>query len=144
MTMPAWMLLGFAAWTIVLLASTIGMYRWTQIFAGRAPVNGFPADQPEGADWYKRSMRAHANCIENLPVFGAIVLALHVSAAGGPVADFASIAVLAARVMQSLVHVSLPQTSSVVAVRFSFLLVQLVCFFTLIVVIVRHAAPALQ
>jgi hypothetical protein len=139
-TTPTWMLLGFAAWTIVLLASTIGMYRWFHILAGRAAVNGFSADQPEGSDWYKRSMRAHANCIENLPVFGAIVLALHVSAAGGAVADYASIGVLIARVMQSLVHVCLPQTSSVVAVRFSFLLVQLVCFFILIVIVVRYAA----
>ena len=144
MTLPIWMLLGFATWTIVLLASTIGIYRWFNIFAGRAPVNGFPADQPEGADWYKRSMRAHANCIENVPVFGAIVLALHVSGAGGPVADLASIAVLVARVLQSMVHVCLPQTSSVVAVRFSFLMVQLVCFFALIVIVVRHAAPVLQ
>jgi uncharacterized MAPEG superfamily protein len=141
MTMPTWMLLGFAAWTMLLLTFTIGVYRWGLIFTGRAPVNGFRAEQPEGADWYKRSMRAHANCIENLPVFGAIVLALHVSAAGGPVADVASIAVLVARVMQSLVHVCLPQTSPVVAVRFSFLLVQLVCFLTLIVIIVRHSAP---
>jgi uncharacterized MAPEG superfamily protein len=143
MTMPIWMLLGFAAWTILLLTFTIGVYRWGLIFAGRAPINGFRADQPEGADWYKRSMRAHANCVENLPVFGAIVLALYVSGAGGQVADFASIGVLVARVMQSLVHVCVPQTSSVVAVRFSFLLVQLVCFFTLIIIIVRHAAPTL-
>ena len=138
MTMPIWMLLGFAAWTILLLSATIGVYRWGLIFAGRATVNGFSADQPEGADWYKRSMRAHANCVENLPVFAAIVLALQVSGAGGPVADLASIGVLAGRVMQSLVHVCLPQTSSVVAVRFSFLLVQLVCFFGLIVIVVRH------
>ena len=137
MTMPVWMLLGFATWTIVLLASTIGIYRWFNIFAGRASVNGFSADQPEGADWYKRAMRAHANCIENLPVFAAIVLALHVSGSGGPVADFASIGILASRVLQSLVHVCLVQTSSVVAVRFSFLLVQLAGFFALIVMIVR-------
>lgn len=136
MTTPIWMLLGFAAWTILLLTFTIGVYRWGLILAGRAPVNGFPADQPEGADWYKRAMRAHANCVENLPVFAAIVLALHVSATGGPVADFASVGVLAARVMQSLVHVCLPQTSSVVAVRFSFLLVQLAGFFTLIALMV--------
>ena len=138
MTIPAWMLLGFAAWTILLLASTIGIYRWVLIFAGRAPINGFRADQPEGADWYKRAMRAHANCIENLPVFGAIVFALHVSGANGPVAAAASIGVLVGRVLQSLVHVCLPQTSAVVAVRFSFLLVQLVCFIALITVIVRN------
>jgi uncharacterized MAPEG superfamily protein len=139
MTTPLWMLLGFAAWTILLLATTIGVYRWVLIFAGRMPNNGFRAEQPEGADWYKRAMRAHANCIENLPVFGAIVFALHVSGGGGPLADYASTGVLAARVMQSLVHVCLPQTSSVVAVRFSFLMVQLVCFATLIAVIVRQS-----
>ncbi len=143
MTTPIWMLLGFAAWTILLLSSTIGVYRWALIFAGRAPISGFRADHPEGADWYKRSMRAHANCVENLPVFAAIVLALYASGAGGQVADLASIGVLAARVMQSLVHVCVPQTDSVVAVRFSFLLVQLVCFFALIVIIVSHAAPTL-
>jgi uncharacterized MAPEG superfamily protein len=137
MTIPIWMLLGFAAWTMLLLASTIGIYRWTLIFAGRAPINGFSADQPEGADWYKRSMRAHANCIENLPVFAAIVLGLHVGGASGPVVDFASIGVLVARVMQSLVHVCLPQTHRVVAVRFSFLLVQLACFSVLLAIIVR-------
>ena len=138
MTMPIWMLLGFAAWTILLLSATIGVYRWGLIFAGRAPINGFPADHPDGADWYKRSMRAHANCVENLPVFAAIVFALQVSGAGGPVADLALVGVLVGRVMQSLVHVCLPQTSSVVAVRFTFLLVQLLCFFTLIVIVVRH------
>jgi len=142
-TIPVWMLLGFAAWTILLLTATIGVYRWGLIFAGRAPINGFPADAPEGADWYKRSMRAHANCIENLPVFGAIVLALGASGSGGTLADIASIAVLCARVMQSLVHICLRQTSAVVAVRFSFLLVQLAGFFTLIVLIVRQAAPTL-
>lgn len=135
MTIPIWMLLGFATWTILLLASTIGIYRWILIFAGRMPVNGFRADQPEGADWYKRSMRAHANCIENLPVFGAVVFALYVSGTGGPMVDIASVSVLSARVMQSLVHVCLPQTSSVVAVRFSFLLVQLACFFALTVAV---------
>jgi len=137
--MPIWMLLGFAAWTILLLTFTIGVYRWSLILAGRAPINGFAADAPEGADWYKRAMRAHANCVENLPVFAAIAFAVYASGAGGPVIDLASIAVLVARVMQSLVHICLTQTSSVVAVRFSFLLVQLACFFALIVVIARQA-----
>ena len=139
MTVPMWMLLGFAAWTIVLLIFTIGAYRWFHILSGRMPISAFRADQPEGADWYKRSMRAHANCIENLPVFAAIVLALHASGSGGPVADFASIGILAARVAQSLVHACLTQTNAVVAVRFSLLLVQLVGFLTLIILIAGHA-----
>jgi uncharacterized MAPEG superfamily protein len=139
MTIPVWMLLGFAAWTVVLLLSTIGVYRWTRILTGRVPMRDFRADNVEGDDWYKRSMRAHANCVENLPVFGAIVFALYVSGVGGPTVNVLSTTVLVARVFQSLVHVSLPQANAVVAVRFAFFLVQLVSFAILVVMIVRQA-----
>lgn len=36
MTIPMWMLLGFAAWTVLLLSATVGVYRWTRILSGRA------------------------------------------------------------------------------------------------------------
>ena len=78
MTVPVWMLVGFAAWTVLLLLATVGVYRWSRILTGRVPIRSFRADQIEGADWYKRAMRAHANCVENLPVFGAIVFGLYV------------------------------------------------------------------
>jgi uncharacterized MAPEG superfamily protein len=141
MTVPMWMLLGFAAWTALLLFSTIGVYRWSRILTGRVPISEFRADQVEGEDWYRRSMRAHANCIENLPVFGAIVLALYVSGVGGSTVNYLSISVLVARVIQSLIHVCLVQTNTVVAVRFTFFSVQLVSFLALIVMVVRHAGP---
>ena len=139
MTVPLWMLLGFAAWTVLLLSVTVGVYRWTRILTGRVPIREFRADQVEGDDWYRRSMRAHANCIENLPVFGAIVLAVHVSGVGGLVVDYLSISVLVARVMQSLVHVCLVHTNTVAAVRFAFYSVQLVSFMALIVIVIRNA-----
>ena len=143
MTIPVWMLLGFAAWTVILLLSTIGVYRWSRILTGRVRIRDFRADKVEGDDWYKRSMRAHANCVENLPVFGAIVFALYVSGVSGPTVNFLSASVLVARVFQSLVHVSLPQTNTVVAVRFAFFLVQLVSFATLVVMVVRQASLGL-
>ena len=139
MTIPIWMLLGFAAWTVLLLSATVGVYRWTRILSGRASVSSFRADQVEGEDWYRRSMRAHANCIENLPVFGAIVLALYVAGVGGRVVDVLSILVLISRVLQSLVHVSHVQTDAFVAVRFSLLCVQLMSFVALMILVVRHA-----
>lgn len=89
-----------------------------------------------GLDWYQRAMRAHANCIENLTVFGAIVLALSVSGVGSSAINFLSISVLFARVMQSLIHVCFEQTNTVVSVRFTFFSVQLVSFLVLIVMIV--------
>lgn len=97
MSVPVWMLLGFAAWTVLLLVSTVGVYRWSLILAGRAPINSL-GGWVEGADRYKRAMRAHANCIENLPVFGAIVVALHIGNVNG-----LSVLILLARVLQSLV-----------------------------------------
>ena len=138
MTTPIWMLLGFAAWTVLLLSLTIGVYRWMEIFSGRAQVNAFRADQVEGAGWYKRAMRAHVNCIENLPVFCAIVFALYVSGVGGGTVDALCIAVLVARILQSLCHVCFEQTNVVVTVRFTFFFVQVVSFLALIVILVRQ------
>ena len=141
MTVPIWALLGFAAWTVLLLLLTVGMYRWSRILTGRVPIREFQADQVEGEEWYRRSMRAHANCIENLPVFGAIVLAIYVSGIGGPAVNYLSIGILLTRILQSLVHVCLVQTNTVVAVRFAFFFVQLVSFLILISMVVRHAGP---
>ena len=141
MTLPIWMLLGFAAWTLLLLLLTVGVYRWAQIFAGRAGVGGFSADHVEGAEWYRRSMRAHANCVENLPVFPAIMLAVYVSRVSGPLVDYLSMAVLVARVIQSSIHVSLPQSDRVVAFRFTFFSVQFACFVALMLLVARQALP---
>lgn len=132
MTLPVWMLVGFAAWTVLLLVATVGVYRWSRILTGRLAIREFRADQIEGAEWYKRAMRAHANCVENLPVFGAIVFGLYVGNVGSALIDALAVAVVIARVMQSLVHVCLIQTNTVTAVRFAFFFVQIVSFFWLI------------
>jgi uncharacterized MAPEG superfamily protein len=137
-TVPVWMLLGFATWTVLLLLLTVGVYRWSLILSGRAPIASFRADKVEGADWYVRAMRAHANCLENLPVFGAIVLVLYVGKVSGSVVDALAVAVLVARLLQSLTHVCFAQSNSVAAVRFAFFLVQIVCYLWLVgIVLVR-------
>ena len=139
MTVPLWALLGFAAWTVLLLLSTVGIYRWSRILTGRVPIRDFRADRIEGEDWYRRAMRAHANCIENLPVFGAIVLALYASGIDSTAASVVSIAILAARIAQSLVHVSFEQTNALVSVRFGFFFLQIAGFLWLIAIIVARA-----
>ena len=131
MTVPVWMLLGFAAWTVILLTATVGVYRWSRIVTGRGQIRDFPADQVEGEDWYRRAMRAHANCVENLPVFGAIVLALYAGNVTGIFVNALAVAVLIARIVQSLVHVCFVQTNTVVSVRFGFFSVQIVGFLCL-------------
>lgn len=138
MTLPVWMLVGFAAWTVLLLLATVGVYRWSRILTGRVAIREFRADQIEGADWYKRAMRAHANCVENLPVFGAIVFGLHVGNVGSALVNALAVAVLVARVMQSLVHVCFVQTDIVTSVRFGFFFVQIVSFLWLTLILLTE------
>lgn len=138
MILPLWMLVGFAAWTVLLLLATVGVYRWSRILTGRVAIREFRADQIEGADWYKRAMRAHANCVENLPVFGAIVLGLHVGNVGSALVNALAVAVLVGRIMQSLVHVCFVQTDIVTSVRFGFFFVQVVSFLWLTVILLTE------
>jgi len=128
MTVPVWMLLAFAMWTVLLLLFTIGIYRWSRIFSGRVPIRDFPADGSGGEEWYRRATRAHANCIENLPVFGAIVFGLHVGQVAGTVVDVLAVTVVIARIFQSLVHICFVHTNTVASLRFGFYFVQFVCF----------------
>src|SRR6185295_17759062 len=139
MTIPVWMLLGFATWTLLLLMTFVGVYRWVNILFWRAPIASFRSDRLEGEDWYQRGTRAHANCVENLPVFGAIVFVISAIGVDGFAVDALCTIVLVARVCQSLVHVSHAQTDAFVAVRFSFFSIQLISFLALIVIAVRHA-----
>ncbi|MDQ0123199.1 putative MAPEG superfamily protein [Pseudomonas lini] len=143
MTIPMWMLLGFTSWTLLLLMATVGVYRWVRILFSKVPIGSFRSDQLEGEDWYRRGTRAHANCVENLPVLGAIVLVISALGVDGPAVSFLSIIVLVARVCQSLVHVCHVQTDAFVAVRFGFYCVQLVCFLTLIVIAACYGAGKL-
>ena len=140
MTIPQWTPLEFAAWTLALLMATVGVYRWGNILFGKAGIASFRSDALEGAGWYQRGTRAHANCIENLPVFGAIVYVITAIGVRGPLVDGLCVAVLVARIVQSCVHISHEQTNAFVAVRFSFYSVQLVSFLALIGMATSHAA----
>jgi uncharacterized MAPEG superfamily protein len=139
MTFPLWMLLGFAMWTAAVLVFAIGTYRFSHILTGRAGMASFPADGREGAAWYQRAMRAHANCIENLPLFSVVVFALHASAIASPAADAMAAVALAARICQSLVHISTVQTDRIVTIRFTFFFTQVACFVGIAGVVVAHA-----
>jgi hypothetical protein len=59
MNMPVLVLLGFAAWTLLTLFASIGVYRWSRILTGRASIAEWRADLPQGSDWDQRAMRAH-------------------------------------------------------------------------------------
>jgi uncharacterized MAPEG superfamily protein len=131
-------LLGFALWTLSLLIFTVGVHRWRSILGGKTSIHQFPADAPDGPDWYKRATRAHLNCIENLPVFTAIVFTASVAGVRGPPLDALGVAILCARVVQTLTHVSFVQTARAVSVRFTFFSVQLVAMLAMIVMVLAR------
>jgi uncharacterized MAPEG superfamily protein len=124
MTVPQWVLLAFAGWTLAVLFGTIGVYRWSRILTARVRISEWQADLPQGGDWYRRAMRAHANCIENLPVYGAIVFCATVAGARSGLLDGLALTLIAARICQSILHVAFAPSDLVAAVRFAFFFVQ--------------------
>ena len=127
MTIPLWVLLGFAGWTLVVLFGTIGVYRWSKILTGRSRISDWQADQPQGSEWYRRAMRAHMNCVENLPVYGAIVVCATAAGVRGSLLDALALIFIAARICQTVVHIAFVSTDLVASVRFAFFFVQALC-----------------
>jgi len=124
MTLPLWMLLSFAGWTLLIMVVGVGTYRWLLIFKGEAALTSFPGDVVHGSSAYRRITRAHANCIENLPVFAVIVLTASVAQINPPLMGNLAAVILGARIAQSCVHMVLPESNATVAVRFTCFLIQ--------------------
>lgn len=140
MTLPIWMLLAFALWTVAILFFTIGIYRWSRILTRKVEIKNFRVDNAgEGSGWYQRAMRAHANCVENLPVFGAVVFALYASGLSSPVTDGLAVCVVLARIIQSVVHVGFTQTNTIALLRFVFFLAQIICMVAISVFVIMYA-----
>jgi hypothetical protein len=54
MPIPEWVLLGFAAWTLLILFTMVGVYRWSRILTVRTAIAAWRADEPQGGEWYRR------------------------------------------------------------------------------------------
>jgi uncharacterized MAPEG superfamily protein len=125
MTTPLYALIGFVFWSVGLVVA-LGSARCYQVMAGQKKSNEFPSGTQHGGDAYWRLNRAHLNCLENLPLFAAVVLVAAVTGAGSETLDMLARVFVGARVCQSLVHIA---SGSVMAVniRFAFYLIQLFC-----------------
>jgi uncharacterized MAPEG superfamily protein len=115
-------LIGFAIWTLLLVLVAVG-WRGIEILRGR-PADSWTrgGDTPRPA-FITRVEHAHMNCIENLPVFGAIVLAAAAMGKSSLTDVFAPI-VLYTRVAQSVTHMA-GASHVLVLVRATFFFVQL-------------------
>jgi uncharacterized MAPEG superfamily protein len=133
MTTPLWCLLGFVAWTL-LLVTAIGVARGAQVFAGKMQPNQFPSGQQHGGDAYWRLNRAHMNCLENLPIFASAVLTAAVLGLQSSTLDTLASVFLAARIGQTTAHLS-SGSNLAVNVRFAFFLTQVLCVVGIMLVI---------
>ncbi len=143
MTTPLWVLLAFAGWTLLTLAVGVGFERVRKIVARQAQPTDFPADVPHGGDRYRRAMRAHANCVENLPVYAAVAVVLAFARVDTPGVDFVAVLYLLARIGQTLVHVVPSKlTNAHILARFGFFVVQLMCLVSLGVAAIAGTSAA--
>jgi uncharacterized MAPEG superfamily protein len=115
-------LTGLIAWALALLV-LMEIIRSMMVVSGRVPANRFQPDNANLSPFMQRLARAHANCIEGLPIFGGLLLVALVSGRES-VTDGLAPALLAARVFQSCVHLASLSVAAV-TVRFLAFAVQL-------------------
>jgi len=93
------------------------------VLSGRTKSNEFRPDNANLSPFLQRLARAHANCIEGLPVFGGLLLTAIATGRTG-LTDSLAPWLLLARISQSITHlVSLSVFA--VNIRFFFFFVQL-------------------
>jgi uncharacterized MAPEG superfamily protein len=93
------------------------------VLTGAVPANGFNPENSNLSPFMQRLSRAHANCLEGLPIFGGLML-VAVVAGKNQATDPLAYVLLGARIVQSTIH--LASTSSIaVTARFSAFAVQL-------------------
>mgnify|MGYP003700501007 CR=1 len=123
MTPTATVLLLYVAWFLLLLM-TLGFIRTSLVMGGKRAANSFAPSGDDMDAFGKRLTRAHANCYENLPAVGAVLLyAIATNQTG--LTDGLAYVFLGARIAQSVAH--LISTSRLfVFVRFAFFIIQVV------------------
>lgn len=109
-------LIGFIAWTLGLLI-LMEAIRTYLVVTGRIAANGFTPANSNLSPFMQRLARAHANCIEGLPVFGGLLVCAMLLKATA-VTDGLALWLLAARVTQSTIHL-ISTSAMAVSARFT-------------------------
>ena len=115
-------LTGFIAWTLLLLVLMEGI-RSKLVLSKALPANGFTPNNANLSPFMQRLARAHANCLEGLPIFGGLML-VALATGRAPVTDPLAFVLLGARIVQSSIHLT-SLSSTAVTLRFSAFAVQM-------------------
>lgn len=115
-------LLGFICWSLFLLV-LMEAIRSKLVLTGAVVANGFDPQNSTLSPFMQRLARAHANCVEGLPIFGGLMV-VAVLAGKTHVTDPLAYALLGARMVQSLIHLASTSPAAVTA-RFTAFAVQM-------------------
>ena len=115
-------LTGFIAWTLFLLVLMEGI-RSKLVLTKTLPANGFTPDNANLSHFMQRLARAHANCLEGLPIFGGLML-VALTTDRAPVTDPLAFVLLGSRIVQSSIHL-MSLSSTAVTLRFLAFAVQM-------------------
>jgi len=112
----------FIAWTLLLLV-LMEIIRSKLVMTKTVAANRFQPDNANLSPFMQRLARAHANCLEGLPLFGGLMLVAEVAGKSG-ITDPLAFFLLAARITQSLIHLfSISPTA--VTLRFTAFAIQM-------------------
>ena len=122
MSTSALVLALFIAWTLLLLV-VMEVLRSHLVVTGRLRSNEFDPENSKLSPFMQRLARAHANCLEGLPVFGGLLVVALVTGRSDmtdPLAPW----LLVARIVQSGIHLASTSVAAVNA-RFTAFAVQM-------------------
>jgi uncharacterized MAPEG superfamily protein len=115
-------LVGFIAWSLFLLV-LMEAIRSKLVLNKTVAANGFTPDNSNLSRFMQRLARAHANCVEGLPIFGGLMV-VAVLAGRSSVTDTLAYTFLGMRILQSVIHLS-SLSALAVMLRFSAFVVQM-------------------
>lgn len=114
-------LTAFIAWSLALLVLLEIIRSWL-VLARKVAANGFVPDNANLSPFMQRLARAHANCLEGLPVFGGLMV-VALLARRTAVTDPLAYLLLVARIAQSTIHL-VSVSARAVTLRFTAFAVQ--------------------
>ena len=115
-------LLGFIGWALVLLV-VMELIRSKMVVLKEVAPNDFNPDNSTLSPFMQRLARAHANCVEGLPIFGGLMIVALVTS-NASVTDQLAFVFLGARILQSIIHLA-SLSPAAVTLRFGAFAVQM-------------------
>jgi len=123
MSNTTYALTGFVSWALFLLV-LMETIRTKLVVTKEVAANSFTPDNSGLSPFMQRLARAHANCVEGLPIFGGL-LAIAIMTSRTGITDVLAFWLLGARIVQSIIHL-VSASPLAVSLRFTAFAIQMI------------------